>query len=94
MPKVQLDTIISVEAKQAEKQIKDFNRAMSTIAGQKTVFINAKLEGADEIQKRLKESIEGLKGIKFDNKGVMTQILGIEDARKALRPRKDSRSCS
>jgi len=85
MPKVQIETAITVEAKQAEKQIKDFNRAMSTIAGQKTVFINAKLEGADEIQKRLKESIEGLKGIKFDNKGVMTQILGIEDARKALR---------
>lgn len=83
--KVQIDTVISVQAKQAEKQIKDFNRAMSTIAGQKTVFINTKIEGAEEIQKRLKESIDGLKGIKFDNKGVMTQILGIDDARKALR---------
>lgn len=75
---------VDVETKQAQKQIKDFERSMSTIEGQKTVFINAKIEGADEIKKKLSESINNLKGIKFDNKGVMTQILGIDDARKAL----------
>ena len=82
---INIKTKVSVEAKQAEKQIKDLAKTMSTIEGQRTVFINADIKGADKVKQKLEESIQGLKGIRFDNKGVMTQILGIDDAQKALK---------
>lgn len=76
---------VTVESKQAEKQLKDFARSMSTIEGQKKVFLSVEIEGADKIKSRLQSAIDGIKGIRFDNKGVMDKILGIDDARIALK---------